>query len=316
MIYSHINVTYLFNMSKSIESLFKSISRTEFLDKYISNTPVVVHGDLGEFAELTELPFLESLTKLLDIWPSEVTAYMPGIADEGNSRKVSTDEARELFNNGSGLCFDDANHFSQLLEEWPQSLRADLGLPMLTVSRSLIYAIKEGRGTSAHFDQNINFIIQISGTKKWWISPNVHVENPLSRHTIGLDIDPELASYTESVMPDEMPEDAVEHILTPGSVLFLPRGAWHKTEALSDAVSLNFTFTAPSWIDILSAALRGRLAQSSEWRETADFVNDEQLHPQAIAKFNQLLNELGHEVPHWRAEDILGATEMGNPPTN
>jgi 50S ribosomal protein L16 3-hydroxylase len=303
-------------MSKSIESLFKSMSRTEFLEKYTSNSPVVAHGKLESFSELTELPFLESLDHLLDIWPSEVTAYMPGIADEGNSKKVSAPEARDLFSEGSGLCFDDANYFSQLLDEWPQSLRADLGLPMLTNCRSLIYAIKRGEGTSAHFDQNINFIIQISGTKKWWIAPNHHVDNPLTRHTIGIDIDPELASYTEAEMPDKMPADATEYTLEPGSVLFLPRGAWHMTEALSDAVSLNFTFTAPSWIDILSAALRGRLAQSSEWRETANFVNDEQLHPQAIDKFNQLLNELGHEVPHWRAEDILGATEMGNSPPN
>ena len=46
------------------------------------------------------------------------------------------------------------------------------------------------------------------------------------------------------------------------------------TEALSDAVSLNFTFTAPCWMDILLTALRGRLAQSNEWRETANFVAD------------------------------------------
>ena len=302
-------------MRKSLEAIIKPMSRTEFLDNYLNNTPVVTHGLLEAFSELTELPFLKSLDSLLGTWPTQVTAYLPGIADEGNSKKVTTAQARELFHAGHGLCFDDANNFSPLLTQWPEAIRAELGLSALTYSRSLIYAIKKGRGTAAHFDQNINFVIQISGTKKWWIAPNIHVDNPLSRHTIGIDIDPELASYVNCTMPESFPDKATEYTLEPGSVLFVPRGSWHKTEATSDAVSLNFTFTAPSWIDILTTAMRGRLAQSSNWRETADFVTDDQLYAQAIEKFDILLLELAHDIPSWRARDILNATEMGNLPS-
>jgi 50S ribosomal protein L16 3-hydroxylase len=297
-------------MKKSIESMINPMSRAEFLDKYLNNEPVISHGILDGLSELTNLPFLESFDSLIESWPSMVTAYLPGIADEGNSKKVTVAEAKSLFEQGSGLCFDDANQFSEVLEQWPEALRADLGLSALTQCRSLIYAIKKGHGTAAHFDQNINFVIQVSGTKKWWIAPNEHVENPLTRHTIGIDIDPELASYTQNQMPDQMPANATEFTLNPGSMLFVPRGAWHMTEAESDAVSLNFTFTAPSWIDILTTALRGRLAQSSAWRETANFVSDEALHTAAIENFDTLLAELAHDVPHWRAADILGATEM------
>jgi 50S ribosomal protein L16 3-hydroxylase len=297
-------------MKKSLESLISPMSRAEFLDNYLNNTPVVTHGLLEQLSEFTDLSFLKSLDHLLDFWPTQVTAYMEGIADEGNSKKVSTDEARKLFQEGSGLCFDDANNFSPLLDQWPEAIRADLGLSALTFNRSLIYAIKEGRGTAPHFDQNINFVIQISGTKKWWVAPNKHVDNPLTRHTIGIDMDPELSSYTKDGMPETFPDDGTEFTLRPGSVLFVPRGSWHMTEAISDAVSLNFTFTAPCWIDILMTALRGRLAQSSDWRSTADFVTDDQLHAHAIEKFDFLLKELAHDVPDWKAKDILSATEM------
>jgi len=309
-----INVRYLSHMKKSLEALIGPLSRTEFLDHYLNNTPVVTHGLLGHLTELTELPFLESLDHLLDFWPTQVTAYLEGIADEENSKKVSTDEARKLFQEGRGLCFDDANNFSPLLGQWAEDIRADLGLSALTYSRSLIYAIKKGRGTAPHFDQNINFVIQISGTKKWWIAPNKHVDNPLTRHTIGIDIDPELSTYAKDRMPESFPDDGTEFILRPGSVLFVPRGSWHMTEAISDAVSLNFTFTAPCWIDILTTALRGRLAQSRDWRETADFVTDDQLHTQAKEKFDSLLTELAYDVPSWKARDILDVTEMGHLP--
>jgi len=298
-------------MKNHLESLINPMSRTDFLENYKNNKPVIAHGILDDSSELRELPFLKSLENLLIFWPTEVSSYLPGIADEGNSKKVSTSEAKKLFHEGSGLCFDDANNFSPILQQWAEELRSDLGLSQLTYCRSLIYAIKNGKGTAPHFDQNINFVIQISGTKKWWVAPNTHVENPLTRHTIGIDIDPELASYSTYPMPDSFPENASEFILKPGSMLFVPRGAWHKTEAgAEDAISLNFTFTAPSWIDILCAAMRGRLAQSSQWRETADFVSDDLLYPQALDKFNILLSELAEDIPNWNANDILGATEM------
>lgn len=297
-------------MTKFLETIIKPMSRTEFLANYLNNTPVITHGLLEHLDELTQLPFIKSLDSLFETWPTFVTAYMEGLADEANSQKVSTSEARELFQKGSGLCFDDANNFDPLLEKWPNAIRSELGLSALTYSRSLIYATKAGKGTDPHFDQNINFVIQISGTKKWWVAKNDHIENPLTRHTIGIDMDPELASYAHEGMPESFPENGTEYTLEPGSMLFVPRGSWHMTEAITDAVSLNFTFTAPSWIDLLTTALRGRLAQSSEWRETANFVSDEQLHHLAVDKFELLLAELAHDVPNWRAGDILGATEM------
>jgi len=263
-------------MKKSLEAIIRPMTRTDFLSHFLSNTPVVSHGQLDDFNELTKLPFFNSLESLFKSWPTLLTAYRPGIADEGNSQKVSSTEAKEFFNLGSGLCFDDAHDFEPMLRDWLEVLKADLGFSELTNSRSLIYAIKKGRGTDPHFDQNINFVIQISRTKKWRVASNEHVANPMSRHTMGIDIEPELASYAKSEMPSSFPDNATEYLLQPGSVLFVPRGTWHITEAASDAVSLNFTFTAPTWIDILTTALRGHLAQ---------------------------------DIPHWRAKDILEVTE-------
>jgi 50S ribosomal protein L16 3-hydroxylase len=124
-------------------------------------------------------------------------------------------------------------------------------------------------------------------------------------------MDPELESYASTPMPDQLPDNATEFVLNPGSLLFVPRGAWHKTEALTDALSLNFTFTAPTWIDILTASLRGRLAQSSEWRATANFVTDRERRDEAQQTLDALLFQLARDVPNWNAADILEATEAG-----
>lgn len=266
-----------------------------------ANKPFVVHGLDEALSDLTRLPFLESMSTLLKLWPHSVMAHLPKIADEADSIEVSTAVAEKLFNNGMGLLFENAHRISSELTSWLTAIRAELKLSKLTESRCLLYATPQGKGTATHFDQNVNLVLQVHGTKHWWLAENTSVENPLSRHTLGFPIDGELSNYLAAPMPSAMPANAKMITLKPGSLLFVPRGTWHRTEAVSDALSLNFTYSAPTWLDLLSAALRGRLAQSKEWRETA-LVGDSE-------KFDTLLAHLALDVPNWNASDILSVTE-------
>lgn len=296
-------------MKKVLEALIHPRSKSEFTQSYESNTPFIVHGLRETIQELTELPFLQSLDNLLALWSHNVEVHLPELSDEASAIQTSVVEAKKMFEKGLGLLFNDANKISPVLSQWLNALRLDMGLSVMTYGRNLIYATKSGKGTAPHFDQNMNFVLQVHGTKKWRVAANQNVENPLTRHTMGLPMDVELAGYARGPMPSKMPSDATEFVLETGSMLFVPRGSWHCTEAITDALSLNFTFSAPTWIDIFSAALRSRLSHSPEWRQTADFVSDPQRCQEAVDKFNLLLNELSFEAPEWRAEQFLGATE-------
>lgn len=286
-------------------TLSRLFNPEDFFKAYNSNEAFVVHGLNSSIKELTDLPFLNSLESLLNSWPKDIQAHLPDVRDEASSIDTTAKDALKLFDNKMGLLFNHAETISPVLSKWVHELRADLGLSALTNARCLMYATPANAGTAPHFDQNINFVLQLSGTKNWWIAPNTSVENPLTRHTMGLPTDPELESYSNEEMPTEMPEGLKPITLKAGSLLFVPRGSWHSTYAESDALSLNFTFTAPTWLDLFSAAIRGRLAQSPEWRETALFNNQEE----ATDKFEMLLAELAHDIPHWRARDIIDATE-------
>ena len=291
-------------MKSGLAALVHPKTTAEFFSSLKKNEPFLVQTNDEFIRPLRELPFLASLDALLMSWPSEIQAHLPDVRDEISSIDTNYKDAQKLFDNGMGLLFNDVQKISPLLEKWLAELRKDLGLSALTYGRCLVYATPDSKGTAPHFDQNINFVLQIHGTKKWTVGTNHHVENPLTRHTMGLAVDPELMSYLHSPMPNKMPDDSRSFELTPGSLLFVPRGCWHATEAKGDAMALNFTFTAPTWIDLLTAALRGRLAQSSEWRETA-YVMDEN-------KFDYLLSTLVDDLPNWLAADILGATENGS----
>ncbi len=274
---------------------------SDFKSAFISERPhLVPQVNPGIFRALKNLPFLDSLESLLGHWEGSIQVHLPDLRDEASSLDTDAERALSFYAQGMGLLFNDAHVLSPMLGVWLQDLRKAIGVSALTYGRNLIYATPHGQGTAAHFDQNINFVLQLKGIKRWKIATNHHLLNPLTRHTMGQPVDPEMSTYLETPMPTQMPGDAESFELRPGSLLYVPRGSWHSTEAEGDALALNFTFTAPTWIDLLTAALRGRLITSPEWRETADLSED---------KFDALLGGLIQDVPAWRAKDILAVTE-------
>jgi len=292
-------------MQPSLAALIPRRAIPEFLACRADDEPFVVHG-LGEsIAPLTGLPLLASLDDLLRSWPNPVQVHLPDIADEASSVDATPADARKLFAAGMGLLFNDIHTLSPELARWLTAIRRDLELPALTHGRCLVYATPAGKGTAPHFDQNINFVLQLHGTKHWTLAANHHVERPLTRHTMGLAPDPELQTYAGAPLPEQMPADQQTITLEPGSLLFVPRGVWHQTTASSDALSLNFTYSAPTWLDLLGAALRSRLALDRDWRATAT--------PSEPEALTTLLTRLAAELPRWTAADILASTENETP---
>lgn len=288
-------------MNNGLQALIYPLKITEFLTHFERNEPFVIHHGPSELRALRDLPMVQSLDELLDSWTTEVQVHLPDLRDEASAIDVDASVAKRYFEEGMGLLFNDTNRFSPVLEMWVQQIKSDLGISAQAYGRSLIYATPDGKGTAPHFDQNINFVLQIHGTKIWTLAANESVSNPMVRHTMGQPIDPEMMSYLDSPMAHAMPEKKISFELKPGSFLFVPRGVWHSTEAQGDALALNFTFTAPTWTDLFLGALRSRLVLSPEWRESA-LVKDEK-------KFESLLTTLKNDLPHWNAGDILAATE-------
>lgn len=297
-------------MKPGLAALISPRTMTDFFAAYEKNEPFVVQHTPQDLSSLRNLDFLASLDSLLNMWPHSIQAHLPDLRDESSSVDTNPKDAKKLFENGMGLLFNEAHRISPLLQTWLEQIRADLGISAQTYSRCLIYATPDGKGTAPHFDQNINFVLQIRGTKIWSLAANEHIANPLTRHAMGANPDSEMAGYLDQELPTKMPESAQTIELKPGSMLFVPRGHWHSTEAQGEALALNFTFTAPTWIDLFTTALRSRLALSPEWRETANAVSDPERRDEAEAYLETLLAALKEDLPHWEASDILNVTDF------
>ena len=215
-------------MTPGLEALIHPHAVPELLGSVRRNEPFAVHGMRDSIAELFAIPFLASLDSLLGSWPDQVSVHLPDVADEASSISASPHDARKLFASGMGLLFDEAHLYAPQLVPWLDAIRRDFGLSALTQQRCLVYATRANNGTAAHFDQNFNIVLQLHGTKTWSLAPNTSVARPMTRHTIGQPLDHELQSYARLPMPSEMPADRTDIVLEPGSVLFVPRGMWHK----------------------------------------------------------------------------------------
>ncbi len=248
-----------------IHTLFPNLSLAGFCGAYWPETLAVFHGVLDRIPEISQMPGLQSIDALLSVWPGLLR-----LADRYGGREVDPTQARSLYASGHHLAFSDAEQVFPVLKSILERLRWDLHLPINTFGRCPVYASPDGSGEALHFDQNANFIIQLKGEKIWQVAPNRHLTRPTDRYTTAQPVpSAELQLYGPAELPTTLPLDADTVHMKPGSVLFLPRGYWHQTQAVGESLSLNFTFDQPTWADLLPPDTRRRVLPEAAWRALA-----------------------------------------------
>ncbi len=301
-----------------LKDLIAPFSLNEFMASHWPDKSLFVPSSAKKIENLLILPQLQSLENLIAARTTQIRACLPDFDDEYSSIMVGPSDALKVYQNNMTLVFDLMQKQSPEIAESLKNITQDLGLVVgsyeynLCQARSIAYATPAWCGTRLHFDANANFIIQLSGTKKWKLAQNQSVLHPTERFTAGsLEMPLALEKQCHAELLHEMPEDAVEYLMEPGSVLFVPRGVWHETTTEEDSLSLNFTFSQPSWADVFSKSIHGLLLNSPQWRELCiglgSSAQTETL--QAEKKCQELVLDLILQLQNVSAADLL--TEGG-----
>lgn len=295
-------------MTSCIEQLFAVTDLEGFLAEFWPRKATVTHGSLARFESLSSLPELSSVSAVLAAFSEPVMVMMPDERDESSTVKVDGRAARKLYENGMALCFSSVDAAMPEVSRWLQAIRIELGLPSATYARALIYAAKPGAGNKPHYDANANIVVQLQGTKRWQIAPNSHVIDPTDRWAMtSPHLPPELDARSPR-MPREMPSDATSIDLVPGSVLFVPRGYWHATDVCSeDTLALNFTYSQPTWAEVVTAALLSRLHREPAFRALADGLESESPDRAqgAALQLDQMFAMFKDHVQNLSTDDVL-----------
>ena len=116
---------------------------------------------------------------------------------------------------------------------------------------------------------------------------------------------PDLRLYAHDRLPTRMPADADEYVLTPGSVLYVPRSFWHETESDEESISLHVHHIPVPWVDAVLVTLRAKLLRDPAWRAGAHDLWDASRRSHTAATADRLLDALATAVDGLTADDVL-----------
>jgi hypothetical protein len=148
--------------------------------------------------------------------------------------QVSDDRLMRLFADGATIVLQGLHRTWGPLIDFTQALAADLGHP---VQANAYVTPSQNTGFSDHYDVHDVFVLQVAGRKRWRLRPPV-VEAPLR--------DDPWTDHRASVEAAGTAAPSHEFTLSPGDVLYLPRGWIHSATALG-GVSTHLTLGVHVW---------------------------------------------------------------------
>lgn len=270
---------------------------------------------LGALARLPELASVEDCLKALEKSNGEksgvgVRAWHSGQKGTQAVRmtSVSPAEALKLYRADKATVVIDSLHlFLPKVRELTERVAKDLGVGLADAGCNL-YASPPGEGTRMHFDQQEIFLLQLRGRKRWTYAPVSGVKFPPVPYFGPGPLHPALARILSSPLPKRMPRNARTAILRPGSVLFLPRGTWHASQALDDSLGITLTYPTLSWSQLVLRRLTRELLGKEAWREpVVGVAGTAKTNQSARAKLEALLGDLQGIVGSLSPKDLLRA---------
>jgi hypothetical protein len=226
----------------------------------------VSEGDparLPAFLRAKELQSCEALARVNGgaVWQSNGTksSYM---------MPIDKRTAEFVYKMGLTLYFSDVTSAVPGAKAFVGQLEADLGLNPGTC-RMTAWASPSENGAACHYDAHDIISIQLRGTKRFELAPVAGLRNPCgSQYSAGATL-PEDETFPQMAggFPDSRDAAFQTLHLKPGSVLFFPRGTWHRTYASGDSLAVAFVIEPPTAADCILHQLRYVLLQDPQWRE-------------------------------------------------
>ncbi|MFO1325147.1 MAG: cupin domain-containing protein [Burkholderiales bacterium] len=247
-----------------LNALMAPCSGEEFVDRYWPACALEAHGARERLPAVFLDPALASPVELAQRYSGRLR-----FTHGGSERMVQVADVNpaSLLDMGLTVQFVDV---AKCLPQAPQLMRqieAELGLQEGQVSMSA-FASPRDDGLTCHFDSAELISIQLAGSKRFHYAPVDDLRDPS-----GGQYAPRAAPYDELYpqavhgFPDPAKATFATAAMRPGSVLFLPRGTWHYTEASDNSLSISVVVDPPAALRCLLDQLRLLLLQDPQWRQ-------------------------------------------------
>lgn len=249
----------------TLGALVRPLRAAGFLDRHWLRAPRVAHGALERLGGWAAAPLWKDLRKLLRAKHDGIRSWRPGAGGD----RVTVEEAERLFSSREVTLSVDGISFPSL-DRFRRRLARELGTPA-RATQCNVYLSPKGVGTTAHFDSHEVFFLQLLGRKRWRYARAVEFPFPpgfafaggkfTAAETDGDGLFPGAAASP--------PRRMASAVLSPGSMLFLPRGYWHAPATLEDSIHVTVGLNVPTFRHLLLEKIGRALIQDARWREPA-----------------------------------------------
>jgi ribosomal protein L16 Arg81 hydroxylase len=280
----------------------------EFLDRYWPARHFATHGRLERLPPVFRAAELANLQTLAARHAGSVT-FGKGTLSPGTI-EIRGVPATSLYDMGMTVHLSHVEQHLPALAATLRQLEQELGLPA-GCARASVFASPQADGVSCHFDAEDVFSIQLRGSKRFHVAPVEELRNP-----IGIQFGPRMPLfddiYPQAAAGFPRPEDArFETVdMQPGSVLFMPRGTWHRTEADSDSLAVSLICAPPSAMECLLREMKNLWLQDPEWRRPLYGARAEgPMRAAALARARELLAGAPAIVGNISEHDLIARSD-------
>ncbi|VAW76837.1 hypothetical protein MNBD_GAMMA15-2615 [hydrothermal vent metagenome] len=245
-----------------LSSLLDESALKHFLTTW-PDQPVFTHGPRSRLPDIFQTSALKSIDKLSNAYHG---CTMESDLRADGKMKTVTDKVNTILARGHTAHLGDVSPLINGMDNFLQQLAGELGIDTDSI-RAAAFVSETGNGASCHYDVLEVISIQLIGTKHFYIAPVHEI-----RYPYGYQYCPESPPYDSLYpqisrsFPDYTTQDFKQIDMQPGSVLCMPRGTWHHTEANSTSMSISLVLSPPNEIENLVDQLTVTLLQNAEWR--------------------------------------------------
>jgi hypothetical protein len=247
-----------------VGSLFAPCPASEFLQDYWPDKAFSTHGGLARLPEYLRSEALSGFTKLADRYHGRVSfGNAAASTDTVVASDVPTAALRKM---GLSLYMPDLNACIPGTGEFLRAVERELGAAA-GAARIGAFAAAVHNGVTTHYDAEEVISVQLEGEKRFFIAPMTEIPYPYGMqfgpgYEAFDDLYPQMGSGIPN--PDNADFECIE--MHPGSVLFMPRGTWHRTEADKESLSISIILRQPAALDGMLSHLRSALLRDAKWR--------------------------------------------------
>jgi 50S ribosomal protein L16 3-hydroxylase len=249
----------------ALNQLLSSAILTEFIENYWPTRLFVQDGSTAHQLFATDLNQVMDIKTLVPFNVQSVRVHR--MAEDGYRPIILTSAEFGKMDLSAPWSLERAQIYCPSVNSLLHDLAERLWVPLDRISAS-IFVSPGPNGLPWHFDPVEVLIVPLIGKKIWFLKENVAVHFPFHKYVPSQQSKPhpDLAAQCQRTLTAPDLYDGIWEG-KPGSVCFLPRGWWHKTEAETHSVSLSIGINTPRLMDVVLGRMERLLGATERWRE-------------------------------------------------